>query len=148
MYLLRWGAVLLTSINIAGCAMQAMSGMDVVISGQVADSVTGKGIPDTSLLLAVDDNGFPARKLGAVSSSDENGVLRHQEFVGWCRRIGPLEQLRDTSAFQRIEVKLTHPSYQPQTFGYVIDEVWEVNPPRAVIDLGTVSLLPASPSAE
>ena len=148
MHHLKWIAVVLTSITSTGCAMQAMSGMDVVISGQVADSVTGKGIPDTSLLLAVDDNGFPARKLGAVSSSDESGALRHQEFVGWCRRIGPLEQLRDTSASQRIEVTLTHPSYQSQTFGYVIDEVWQVNPPRAAIDLGTVSLMPASPSAE
>lgn len=148
MCLLRWAAALMTSITVAGCAMQAMSGMDVIISGKVADSVTGKGIANTSLLLEVDDNGFPAHKLDAVSSSDENGVLQHQEFVGWCRRVGPLEQLRGTSASQRIEVTLTHPSYQSQTFDYTFDDVWRVNPPRAVIDLGDVSLLPVSPSAK
>ena len=148
MYILRWIAVLLPSITATGCAMQAMSGMDVTISGRVADSVTGQGISDISLLLAVDDNGFPARKVSKVSSSDEKGELHHQDFVGWCRRIGPLEQLRDNSESRRIEVTLTHPSYQSKTLGFTFEEVWNTNPPRAVIDLGTVLLLPVSSSAK
>ncbi|MCF6285725.1 MAG: carboxypeptidase-like regulatory domain-containing protein [Candidatus Hydrogenedentes bacterium] len=98
--------------------------MSVSITGNVTDSSTGASIPDVSVSLAVEDNGFTARKHAEVSTSNDSGRIVHDEFVGWCQRVGPLGHVRFNRNTGTIEITLTHPKYHASSYSYTFDEVW------------------------
>jgi len=137
-----YAALVLVVAVTPGCAIQALSGMTVSLRGDVIDGSTGAPITDVSVMLGVNDHKFVARELAPVSATDEAGAIQHDEFVGWCRRVGPLERIRYNPERDKCLVTLTHPAYQPQTFEYTFEEVWQQDPPRAFIDLGTAALVP------
>ncbi len=134
--------LLFMAIGFSGCVTYRTSGMRVSITGNVTDADTGASIPDVSVSLAVEDNGFTARKHAEVSTSNDSGRIGHDEFVGWCQRVGPLGHIRSDHNAGTIEITLTHPKYNASSYSYTFEKVWNQERHASIIALGDVVLTP------